>query len=314
MFTKILCIVAMTVSMAATAHAAALRTFVSGFGDDTNTSTNCSHAAPCRTLAMAVTVTSPGGEIEALDPAGYGPVTIDRALTIVGLPGAAVNAPAGGNGITINAPITAAVTLSGLLIDGGGVGYNGIVFTSGGNLTVTNCLLQSFHNAGNNPNTGNAILLQPTTGIVNIAVTYTTVANSWYGIFYAPPSGSPTVNAVVDHVTATTNQYGIIFNSQSLTGGSTEVAITNGVASNNGLVGVSITSTTSLVKAAVDNMTINGNPFGIVANQTAAIYLGRSVIMGNGTAIQNTGTIYSYKNNQSDASIGTLVNTSIGLQ
>jgi len=83
---KSLCVAAMTISMATAAHAAALRTFVSGFGSDSNTSTNCSHAQPCRTFAAAITVTSPGGEIEALDPSGYGPVTITGPLSLIGLP------------------------------------------------------------------------------------------------------------------------------------------------------------------------------------------------------------------------------------
>jgi hypothetical protein len=297
------------------APAQAQRVFVSATGSDGNP---CSFASPCRTFQHAHDTAPAGGEIDVLDPAGYGAVTITKAITIQGHGFSGISVASGSSGITVNAPITAAVTLNGLLMDGQGVGYNGIVFSSGGNLTVTNCLLQNFHNAGNNPNTGNAILLQPTTGIVNIAITYTTVANSWYGIFYDPASGSPVTNAVIDHVTATANNYGIIFNSQSLSSGSAEVAITNGVASNNGTVGVSISSTSSLVKAAVDNMVINGNAFGIVANQTATIYLGRSVIMGNGTAIQNStfmNTVYSYKNNQADVSIAASVNTSsIGLQ
>src|SRR5262249_21755766 len=100
-FAKLLCMVAVTVAMAAAAQAATLRAFVSGVGSDSNTATNCGHAAPCRTLANALTVVSSGGEIVALDPAGYGPISIGGSLTLVGVPGAAINAPSGGNGITI---------------------------------------------------------------------------------------------------------------------------------------------------------------------------------------------------------------------
>jgi hypothetical protein len=58
---------------AAPAQAGPNRTFVSGLGTDSGT---CTRPAPCRTFAFALTVTTAGGEIDVLDPAGYGPVTI----------------------------------------------------------------------------------------------------------------------------------------------------------------------------------------------------------------------------------------------
>lgn len=51
------------------AGAQASRTWVSGVGDDANP---CSRTAPCKTFAGAISKTAPGGEIDALDPAGYG--------------------------------------------------------------------------------------------------------------------------------------------------------------------------------------------------------------------------------------------------
>jgi len=133
---------------AAPAHAATLRAFVSGGGSDSNTAANCGHAAPCRTFATALTVTSPGGEIVALDPAGYGPITISGPLSLVGVPGAAINVPSGGNGITINAGPNDAVHVQGLLIDGGHVGSNGIVFNTGKSLTVKNCAVLNLTSDG----------------------------------------------------------------------------------------------------------------------------------------------------------------------
>jgi hypothetical protein len=50
-----------------TANAQATRTWVSGVGDDANP---CSRTAPCKTFAGAISKTAPGGEIDALDPAG----------------------------------------------------------------------------------------------------------------------------------------------------------------------------------------------------------------------------------------------------
>ena len=65
---------------AAPAQAGPNRTFVSGTGTDSGT---CTRTAPCRTFAFALSVTTAGGEIDVLDTAGYGPVTIIHAIGIV---------------------------------------------------------------------------------------------------------------------------------------------------------------------------------------------------------------------------------------
>ena len=63
------------------ASAQASRTWVSGVGDDANP---CSRTAPCKTFAGAISKTSVGGEIDALDPGGFGAVTITKAITLDG--------------------------------------------------------------------------------------------------------------------------------------------------------------------------------------------------------------------------------------
>src|ERR687890_2297843 len=57
----------------------ATRTWVSGVGDDANP---CSRTAPCKTFAGAISKTANGGEINCLDPGGFGGVTITKSLTI----------------------------------------------------------------------------------------------------------------------------------------------------------------------------------------------------------------------------------------
>src|SRR3954451_11827015 len=64
---------------AAPAHAQATRTWVSGVGDDVNP---CSRTAPCKTFAGAISKTALNGEINCLDPAGFGAVTITKSITI----------------------------------------------------------------------------------------------------------------------------------------------------------------------------------------------------------------------------------------
>src|SRR5258705_10574915 len=85
------------------------RTFVASFGNDANTATNCGFANPCRGFTAAQTVTDPGGEIVALDAAGYGAITITKSITTPANPGfyAGIALPSG-HGLTIpTAPIKA---------------------------------------------------------------------------------------------------------------------------------------------------------------------------------------------------------------
>ena len=62
-------------------QAQATRTWVSGVGNDANP---CSRTAPCKTFAGAISKTAAGGEIDALDPGGFGAVTITKSITIDG--------------------------------------------------------------------------------------------------------------------------------------------------------------------------------------------------------------------------------------
>src|SRR6185295_134369 len=99
----------------APASAQATRTWVSGVGDDVNP---CSRTAPCKTFAGAISKTAAGGEINCLDPGGFGGVTTIKAITfncgytlgsilVSGVPG-----------ITINAGVNDRVTIRGIQIQG----------------------------------------------------------------------------------------------------------------------------------------------------------------------------------------------------
>src|SRR6266446_6592240 len=73
------------------------RTFVSGLGNDANPGTLTS---PKRSFASALTVTDAGGEIIVLDSAGYGPVTINKSVSIISPTGvyAGITVPSGSDG------------------------------------------------------------------------------------------------------------------------------------------------------------------------------------------------------------------------
>src|ERR1700709_963455 len=85
----------------APAQAQATRTWVSGVGDDANP---CSRTAPCKTFPGAISKTAAGGEIDTLDPGGFGAVTVVKAITLASEgSGEASILVAGTNGVTVNA-------------------------------------------------------------------------------------------------------------------------------------------------------------------------------------------------------------------
>src|SRR6476661_631755 len=95
------------------ASAQATRTWVSGVGSDANP---CSRTAPCQTFAGAISKTAAGGEIDCLDPGGFGAVTITKAITIDcgTFPGGILSAgsPAG---VTVNAGVNDRIILRNLV-------------------------------------------------------------------------------------------------------------------------------------------------------------------------------------------------------
>src|ERR1700686_275459 len=101
------------------ARAQATRTWVSGVGEDANP---CSRTAPCKTFAGAISKTANGGEIDCLDPGGFGALTITKSIIIDCDSGAGGVLAGAGNGINVAA--TAGVDfiiLRNLPINGNGV-------------------------------------------------------------------------------------------------------------------------------------------------------------------------------------------------
>src|ERR1700675_735636 len=76
---KLLGVACLLSVLATSAHAQASRTWVSGVGDDVNP---CSRTAPCKTFAGAISKTAVNGEIDVLDPGGFGGVTITKSIII----------------------------------------------------------------------------------------------------------------------------------------------------------------------------------------------------------------------------------------
>ena len=149
-----LAVVVFTLMVTSLTQAQATRTWVSGVGDDVNP---CSRTAPCKTFAGAISKTADGGEIDCIDAAGFGTITITKSITIDGGGTFGSILAAGTNGVNVNDQGLGSkiVTLRNLSINGAGTGVNGINVISGKSLHVENVEIFGF--------TGNGINATPTT-------------------------------------------------------------------------------------------------------------------------------------------------------
>jgi hypothetical protein len=167
------------------------QSWVSGLGSDTNP---CTRMAPCMTFAGAISKTTAGGEIDCLDPGGYGAVTISKAITIDCSGAFGLIQVSGSNAINVAAGASDKVIIRGLSFDGvSGGGLNGIVFTSGAQLSVERCLIKGFSQDGIRvnlsasgavyvtntyiTNVSSGIVAQTTAGALTVTINQTTIAN-----------------------------------------------------------------------------------------------------------------------------------------
>ena len=188
---------------AISAEAQATRTWVSGVGDDVNP---CSRTAPCKTFAGAISKTAMNGEINCVDSAGFGAVTITKSITIDCSGVTAGVLASGTNGFVINIPVPTAgsvdvrrsVTLRGLNIGGGGNGQNGVKVVAAANVYIERVVIDGFAQNGitvdaasavnvvvrdsSIRNNSNAGLITTQTGPANIAVVDSLFAGNATGI------------------------------------------------------------------------------------------------------------------------------------
>lgn len=162
---------AMVVVAPVAAHAQATRTWVSGVGDDANP---CSRTAPCKTFAGAISKTAAAGEINTLDPGGFGAVTITKSITIRSDSVEAGVLVSGTNGIIVNAGPTDTVILEGLDIEGVGTGLDGVKILAGQFIYVNRCAIRRF--------TGNGVNMTSSTAGSRIFITNSQILRNNVGV------------------------------------------------------------------------------------------------------------------------------------
>jgi hypothetical protein len=271
------------------ARAQATRTWVSGVGDDANP---CSRTAPCKTFAGAISKTAPAGEINVLDPGGFGAVTITKSISIEAEGVIAGVLVSGTNGIVVVAGATDVVTLRGLTIEGIGTGLNGIRFISGAALHVENCTINGFTQQG--------IDFAPASGATNrLFVKDTKIRhNTGGGIWIEPGSGS-TVTASLDNVRLQQNLWGL----KAEQSGTVTVSVRNSLAAGNTSNGFVAKTTGATVNLSLESTVVsaNGNNGVAAVNAGATVRLSNVSVMDNlwtGLLAQTGGAIISYGNNQ----------------
>ncbi len=216
---KLLAIAIFMLAFASAAQAQATRTWVSGVGDDANP---CSRTAPCKTFAGAISKTANCGEIDALDPGGFGAVTITKSITIDGTGTLAGILASLTTGVIINATATDVITLRGLTINGACNGIRGMNILQAKTVNIEDCVIFRFANEG-------------------IRVNETTSAEL-------------------------------------------NLNVRNSVIRDNTGEGISLTSTSGLVKATLDNSRVSGNGANGVRVLAGARFVARNCVFSHNAA------------------------------
>ena len=267
------------------AYAQATRPWVSGVGDDANP---CSRTAPCLTFAGAIGQTAAGGEIDALDPGGFGIVTITKSITIDGGGGVVSVMPSSGAvGITVSAGATDIVTIRNVQVQGnlgngtsGNAGGYGIGFISGAMLTIDNCKIDGLSTSG---------ILAATSANSILNVTNTTITNATNGIALSVAGGGA-LNGSIDHTTIKK----ISNNGISTDFGSVYFTVTNSAIVNAATSGVYASTGTVL---EIDSSSVTNNNTAFTTNG-GTIRISRNTIYDNNTNFSiSGGTIATSGNN-----------------
>jgi hypothetical protein len=272
-------------AVSAPAHAQATRTWVSGVGDDLNP---CSRTAPCKTFAGAISKTFINGEIDCLDPGGYGAVTITKSITIdcTGTFGSIL--ASGTTGVTVSIAVNAndpfrTVRLRGLSINGSGAsgtigtrtGVRGVRILDAAVVEIEDTVITDFVTGGiqdSRTSTGGKLLIR------NSVIRDVTGAGIGAG-------GANPNNVSIENVTSVNNGFGVA----AATGN--KVSIARSVFSGNTTAGVEGDPGSQV---GLENSLVSGNATGLQNNGTMSF--SNSTISFNSTGI--TGPTTSFGNNR----------------
>lgn len=267
-----------------TAHAQATRTWVSGVGDDANP---CSRTAPCKTFAGAISKTAAGGEINAIDPGGFGAVTITKAITLNGSGSLTSTLFTSTNGVVVNAGANDVVVLRGLYLQGAGTGLNGVRFLRGKALHVEDCLIQGGTLAG--------ISFQPDaaqTTPAQLLVRSTTIRDFAAAGILVQSAGAAVPRVSIEKCVIAGSNVGID------AGGSSQVTVHDTTLTGNAVAGIRVQNDAAV---NVDHGMIAHNGTGVLTEPgtpagTPTARISEVMVSGNATGV--SGNVASFGNNR----------------
>jgi hypothetical protein len=294
---RLLLVICFAVAFATAAQAQATRTWVSGVGDDMNP---CSRTAPCKTFAGAISKTATNGEINCLDPGGFGAVTIAKSIQIDCheiFAGSAVGA--GTNGVNIALDSFAAadtrrtVRLRNLNFSGADVGARGVSITGStlgvnSEVFVEDCMID-----GNFGGTGDGIRDARGGGGL-LSVSNTTIRNmSGFGVGVVKSFLSGQTKVVLNKVQVLNCGTGVSVSTN------TRATISDSSISGNtiGIRSEDLDGGVIDTQVAVDHCVVSKNGTGFQASTNSTMRVSNTTAMNN-TAALFTGSVLSYGNNQ----------------
>ena len=274
---------ALTCSLTALpAQAQRARVFVASYGTDSG-NTTCSFTQPCRTFQNAVANVAAGGEVTAIDSAGFGPISITQSVTITSPDGVEAGIVTTGSSDTIdiiNSGATISVVLRGLTLEGNGSATYGVYFNSGGGLQMIGCKVHNFHGTG--------IYVAPS-GETSVVIKDSIVSDiaGGDGIAFI---GVATILAALNEVTLYNNGNGIRSFAQAAP---IDLQITNSHIDNSAFAGLIAGSGPLISSTVLKNVTINqSQQFGIVLQGHTSTWL-TQVTQGVAAGFSNTGISFS---------------------
>lgn len=234
----------------AQARAAAL-SFVSMKGVNTG---DCSNpVTPCRTFAFALSQTTAGGEIRALDPGNYSLLSIDRSITISGVPGAGILRTGPGVAIAIAAGATGVVTLDGLTLNGfNKTALVGVRVSSASRVVIRNCAIKNFAQQG--------VLFLPNVAM-QFLIENSLITNNGTGV-YVDRKGGGSASGDLNRVTITGSNTGLTLATAA------NARVSDSMIAQNALEGVYV-SPLSSVAFRITRSVVTQNPTGVLVDTGA---------------------------------------------
>ncbi|MGC2236573.1 MAG: hypothetical protein WA584_10455 [Pyrinomonadaceae bacterium] len=275
------------------ANAQATRTWVSGVGDDVNP---CSRTAPCKTFAGAISKTATNGEINCLDPAGYGAVTITKSLTIDCEDTQGSILASLTTGIIVNGA-NVDVRIRGISINGAGNGINCIRVLGSGTvkLTLDEVVCSGF--------TTHGVSIETSTGSSKIVIWNSSFRNITGNGINSFVTGAGSTTVAVDSSLFAYCGVGVNLGVASV-GSIVDSTVTNNT------TGIQAAGGTSFLNAVGNQITHNGT--GVSALSSSTIRIGNNLVTGNGTGLSGT-NIFTWGGNQVDGNTSNGTNNGAAL-